>query len=129
MKIIQQIVPNFLGPRLPIELRQSTMVSSPNGKHVVMIGGCTKGRWFYELCGEDSPYILELSGDSKETLDWKILDQKLEHPRHNHISFCISNDMAATLNTKSIGSSRGEELGRQDRQGRPTLGSSILSPN
>ena len=117
MKILLQIVPNFLGPKLPFELCHSTMVSSRTGKNVVMIGGCTNRRCFYGFF-PDSPYLLELSGDSKETLDWKILDQKLQHPRHNHILFCISNDMADTLTTKSIGSSKGVELVRQDRQGR-----------
>ena len=67
------------------------MISSPTERGVVMTGG--------------SSDLLELSGDSKETLEWKILEQKLQHPRAFHVSFSISNDIAATLTTKSNGSS------------------------
>ena len=74
------------------------MISSPTEKGVVMIGG-------YKQNFENSSNLLELSGDSLETLKWKILEQKLQHPRLYHVSFSISNDIAATLTTKSIGSS------------------------
>merc|ERR1712150_375404 len=87
-----------MGPKLPFALYGSTMISSPTEKGVVMIGG-TK-----QKIGNFSD-LLELSGDSQETLKWKILEQKLQHPRSYHVSFSISNDIAATLTTKSIGSS------------------------
>ena len=74
------------------------MISSPTEKGVVMIGG-QKQNFEY------SSDLLELSGDSQTTLKWKILEQKLQHPRSFHVSFSISNDIAATLTTKSIGSS------------------------
>ena len=74
------------------------MISSPTEKGVVMIGGFnrTLKKYFSDL--------LELSGDSEETLEWKILEQKLQHPRFGHISFSISNEIAATLTTNSIDS-------------------------
>ena len=74
------------------------MISSPTEKGVVMIGGKKQN---YEYSSD----LLELSGDSQETLEWKILEQKLQHPRAFHVSFSISNDIAATLTMKSIGSS------------------------
>ena len=74
------------------------MISSPTEKGVVMIGG-------KQIFGEYSSDLLELSGDSQETLKWKILEQKLQHPRNCHVSFSISNDIAATITLKSIGSS------------------------
>ena len=74
------------------------MISSPTEKGVVMIGG-------YKSNFDYSSALLELSGDSQETLEWKILEQKLQYPRFCHITFPISNDIAATLTTKSIGSS------------------------
>ena len=74
------------------------MISSPTEKGVVMIGGLKQNF-------EDSSDLLELSGDSQETLEWKILEQKLQLPRCYHVSFSISNDIAATLTMKSIGSS------------------------
>ena len=72
------------------------MISSPTAKGVMLIGG--KKHNFEEYSSD----ILELSGDSKETLEWKILDQKLQHPRYSHVSFSISKDIAATLTMKSI---------------------------
>ena len=74
------------------------MISSPTEKGVVMIGG-QKQNW------ESSSDLLELSGDSQETLKWKILEQKLQHPRYDHVSFSISNAIASTLTMKSSGSS------------------------
>ena len=78
------------------------MISSPTEKGVVMIGG---QKWTAEAEYRYSCDLLELSGDSEETLEWKILEQKLQHPRNYHVSFSISNDIAAALSTKSIGSS------------------------
>ena len=78
------------------------MISSPTEKGIVVIGGSK----VHNNSGNFSSYdLLELSGDSEETLEWKILEQKLQHPRKYHVSFSISNDIAATLTTKSIGSS------------------------
>ena len=74
------------------------MISSPTEKGVVMIGGKKKNF-------QESSDLLELSGDSQETLEWKILKQKLQHPRSHHVSFSISNDIATTLTTNSMGSS------------------------
>ena len=64
-------------------LTGSTMISSPTNKGVVIIGGSNFGenKW--------SNTIFELSGDSVESLKWKKLDQKLQYPRDNHVSFLI----------------------------------------
>ena len=75
------------------------MISSLSEKHVVVIGGQKS------MFGEYSSDLLELSGDSKETLEWKILKQKLQYPRHGHVSFSICNEIATTLTMKSNGSS------------------------
>ena len=74
------------------------MISSPTEKGVVMIGGCKQPFG-------NSSVLFELSGDSQDTLKWKILEQKLQYPRFRHITFPISNDIAATLTTKTSGSS------------------------
>ena len=84
------------------------MISSPTEKGVVMIGGNKWRTEEFEIWAEALRYssdLLELSGDSEETLQWKILDQKLQNPRFLHVSFSISNDIATTLTSKSIGSS------------------------
>ena len=81
------------------------MISSPTEKGVVMIGGL-KQKFGYSYSSD----VLELSGDSQETLEWKILEQKLQHPRSSYVSFSISNDIAATLTTKSITSSSVQKI-------------------
>ena len=76
------------------------MISSPTENGVVMIGGVPV---------HDNSFVsnnfLELSGNSVETLEWKILEHKLQYARFGHVSFSISNDIASTLTTESVASS------------------------
>ena len=58
------------------------MVSSPTDMGVVVIGG-------EDIKYNKSSALFELSGDSVESLKWKKLDQKLQYPRSNHVSFLI----------------------------------------
>ena len=88
----------FLGPKLPFALFGSTMISSPTEKGIVMIGGATTKQIV-------SYNFVELSGNSVETLEWKILEHKLQCARFGHVSFSISNDIASTLTTESVASS------------------------
>ena len=79
------------------------MISSPTEKGIVMIGGLTpKGVPANQIVSNN---FVELSGNSIETLEWKILQQKLQYPRYGHVSFSISNDIASTLTTQSVASS------------------------
>ena len=64
------------------------MIKSPNGHSVVLIGGNTG----IIPNNQESDVLLELSGDSIETLKWNRLDQKLTHPRYQHLAFLISED-------------------------------------
>ena len=52
------------------------MVPSPNGKGVIVLG----------IDDDDQMVIMELNGD---TLEWKILDQKLEVRRRNYSAIPI----------------------------------------
>ena len=79
------------------------MISSPTEKSVVMIGG-------FEIGGSRRCDLLELSGDSIETLEWKILQQKLQYPRHHHVSVSISNDIAASLTRNCISTSQQNQI-------------------
>ena len=73
------------------------MISSPTEKGIVMIGGLTpKGVPANQIVSNN---FVELSGNSIETLEWKILVQKLHYPRFGHVSFSISNKLASTLTT------------------------------
>ena len=83
----------FTGANLPFDsyrIRDSTLVTSPTNKGVILIGGSING-------GQRIPFLYELSGDSEENLTWSMLDQKLSTARANHVSFLIPND-CITLN-------------------------------
>ena len=43
--------------------------------------------------------VMELSGDSVETLKWTHLENKLEISRENHVSFSIPHDVFKSLNS------------------------------
>ena len=71
---------------------------SPTGKGVVIIGG--KSGAIRVGAENNSRYIwryldtlLELSGDTIESLKWTFLEQKLQYPRHGHVSFPIPNEV------------------------------------
>ena len=74
------------------------MISSPTEESVIMIGGLINVMDQKKISSD----ILELSGHSEETLNWKILEQKLQYPRIAHTSFSISDDIADTLTLKSM---------------------------
>lgn len=77
------------GPKLPFKVYDAEMITSPNGHSVVLIGGNTG----IIPNNQESDVLLELSGDSIETLKWNRLDQKLSHPRYQHLAFLISEDL------------------------------------
>ena len=83
---------NILGPELPVELIDFTMVTSPTGKGVVLIGGIGDRK------NEYSDALIELTGESIETLKWAPLEQKLQIARSHHFSFYIPNQVCKTMN-------------------------------
>ena len=89
-----------IGPELPFNcpLSRSTMVSSPTGKGVVIIGGFYN-HYFNNISSER---LFELSGDSIESLKWKKLDQKLQYSRNGHVSFLISDTCNPYLNSEPM---------------------------
>ena len=60
----------------------STMETSPTGKGVILIGGMKK---------ENHQNLLELQGDSIDSLKWASLEQKVTH-QVSHVSFPITDD-------------------------------------
>ena len=80
------------------------MIASPTERGVVLIGGeYHVYKNIYERYEYDSYDLLELSGDSIDTMEWKILKQKLQCPRPFYMSYSISNEIAATFKTKMSG--------------------------
>ena len=102
------------GPKLPLgNLYGSTMVPSPTGKGVVVIGGMTNELGYEGRTREDDPpynsldtttALLELSGDSIDSLQWTTLDQELKYERAYSLAFPIPNEVVANLEVTKINS-------------------------
>ena len=71
---------------MPFELRTSTMVTSPSGQGVILIGG------FDFSMGKQLDTVIELTASMK----WKTLEQKLKYPRDRHVTLPIPFKMAFT---------------------------------
>ena len=86
----------FSGPELPFQITNPTLTTSPTGKSVILIGGAIgpKPSRLETTCN-----VMELSGDSVETLKWTHLENKLEISRENHVSFSIPHDVFKSLNS------------------------------
>ena len=59
------------------------MVTSPTDEGVVIIGG-----YNHDLCKE-SYHLIEIIGNSIETLEWNLLEQRLKYARSAHLAFSI----------------------------------------
>ena len=66
------------------------MVTSPTSKGVVLMGG-NSFQCFY-MKRYSSKTILELSGNSIESLEWNVLEQELMHPRGGHLAFSVPDE-------------------------------------
>ena len=62
------------------------METSPTGKGVILIGGSKKENH------NGSQNLLELQGDSIDSLKWASLEQKVTH-QVSHVSFPITDDV------------------------------------
>ena len=70
---------------MPHKMSHFAMIPSPNGKGIIVIGG--ESKTFGEREDKVSDLLMELNGD---TLQWKILDQKLDAKRRYHNAIPIS---------------------------------------
>ena len=69
------------------------MVTSPTGKGVII-----SGSWIhYPVINITSNDVYELSGNSLESLEWTLLEQKLQYPRIAHESFPIPDEVSENL--------------------------------
>ena len=69
---------------MPFKLSRSTIVTSPNGQGVMLIGGY--GNNVTDQYNETDT-VIELT--AKPFMKWKILEQKLKYPRFRHVSIPI----------------------------------------
>ena len=73
----------FSGPRLPTKLKNTAMVTSPDGKGVVVIGGEKTGTSL------SSNSYHEMTGSFLYFLGWKTWRMKLKFPRKSHFAITI----------------------------------------
>lgn len=97
------------GPELPKNIFEFTMVSSPTGG-VLVIGGSGRKCYYTQSQYKPSGDIFELSGNSIDTLTWKVLDQKLTQPRWHHVAFPITQNAFFNLTKKVKKNSRKRKL-------------------
>ena len=89
---------------MPFALSEATMVTSPDGCGVIIIGGNITSFSADEYFDDDdnwidpaSDKILELRSDATE---WVILDQCLENPRREHVAFPITDEIETNFKEK-----------------------------
>ena len=84
------------GPKLPYRLKESSMITSPDGKGVILMGGrigFSKKEYFQEDFDEEdkvTDVMIELRSD---TMEWNILEKTLSCPRMRHIAIEIPYDL------------------------------------
>ena len=85
---------------MPFKLSSSTIVTSPNGQGVILIGGYTVTESNYTLWNwaEKKPSDTVIEPTAKPFMKWKILEQKLMYPRYGHITLPIPFKMAFKSN-------------------------------
>ena len=114
--IDQSIYLLISGPELPVDnLYGSTMVPSPTGNGVVVIGGMTNTPTLTNTLGFEcsdnnslstTTEMLELSGDYIDRLQWTTLDQELKYERAYSLAFPIPDRVVADLEMTKLNSGR-----------------------
>ena len=77
------------------------MVPSPTGRGVIIIGGRRP-----DHVSDTGHALIELSGDSIESLKWTFLEQKINYKRFNHTALIIPNQLVNDLTRKSVATKR-----------------------
>ena len=99
-----KIISNFSGPKLPMMVSESSMITSPTGRGVILIGGSKqldpkitvmREVGILRVKSKDlfSDSLIELTGNSISTLKWTILEQKLLYPRSSHVALSIPDNL------------------------------------
>ena len=71
------------GPELPFVVRDASMITSPTGRSVILIGG-QRSKSNDDDWDEEYPNpMIELAEDSTGDLKWTVIDTKLQHPRYH----------------------------------------------
>jgi len=85
----------ILGPPLPFKLRDQSVVPTPSGKGVILIGG------YNDSHRRTSNLLLELAGQCLASLRWNIMELKLKIQRSQHLTFFISDHLTTPKSGES----------------------------
>ena len=77
---------------MPFKLAGSSMVTSPSGKGIILIGG------YNEDTNEYSDKLIEFRSTS---MTWVVLGHKLQYPRADHVAMPIPEKYYSKLNQES----------------------------
>ena len=72
----------IVGPKLPLNCTDGSMVSSSNGREAVLVG-----------CNENPEKIFKLRWSNETTLEWVLMKQKLKYPRSNAVTMLIPDSL------------------------------------
>ena len=69
------------GPELPFAIKDGSMITSPTGRSVILIGGQCSYSNDDDWEEENTNPMIELAEDSTGILKWTVIEPKLQHPR------------------------------------------------
>ena len=71
-------VSSIIGPKLPQNCIDGSMVSSSNGREAILVG-----------CEENPEKIYKLRWSNGTTLEWVLMKQKLKYPKNQAVAMLI----------------------------------------
>ena len=86
----------FAGPTLPQNCVDGSMVSSSNGREVILVG-----------CQQNPEKIFRTKWTNGTTLEWVLMKQELKYPRSNAVAMLIPDTLLTHCNDSEI---RGKKL-------------------
>ena len=83
-KIFLNILSYLIGPRMPYKVHESAMITSSDGKGVILSGG-------YNQTKDPLETIIELrENELNQELEWIIRNETMATPRRGHVMFLVS---------------------------------------
>ena len=97
---VKNLIKNISGTKMPISLCSAAVVISPNDG-LMLLGGqeATQNKNILSL--RNSDLMLEVVVNTNESMEWRILPQKLERPRNQPIALLIPDELTHCSNSSN----------------------------
>ena len=97
---VKNLIKNISGTKMPISLWSAAVVISPNNG-LMLLGGqeATQNKNILSL--RNSDLMLEVVVNTNESMEWRILPQKLERPRNQPIALLIPDELTHCSNSSN----------------------------